>query len=71
MTDDKKYDEAFGLDMPFDEAMERFALVRKEELAEEPGGQEIVPEGEVEIIQFKGRDVRRALSRRRMALLDR
>jgi DNA-damage-inducible protein D len=31
MTKDKKYDEAFELDMPFEEAMERFVSVTKEE----------------------------------------
>ena len=59
MTDDKKYEEAFGLDIPFDEALQRFAVVRKEELAEGPESQDLVPEGEVEIVRFKDRDVRR------------
>lgn len=59
MTDDKKYDEAFGLDIPFDEAMQRFAVVRKEELADSPEAQGLVPDGEIEVVKFKGRDVRR------------
>ena len=59
MTDDKKYEEAFGLDIPFDEALQRFAVVRKEELAEGPESQDLVPEGEVEMVRFKDRDVRR------------
>ena len=29
MTKDRKYDEAFGVDMPFGEALERFATVTK------------------------------------------
>jgi hypothetical protein len=59
MTDDKKYDEAFGVDIPFDEAMQRFAVVRKEELADGPEANGLVPDGEIEIVKFKGRDVRR------------
>ena len=62
MTKDRKYDEAFGVDMPFGEALERFATVTKEELAEarEPGT-DLVPDGQLEIVQFKGVDIRRVL----------
>lgn len=60
MTKDKKYDEAFGVDMPFEEALERFATVTKEELAEsgEPGT-DLIVEGQLEIVQFKGKEIRR------------
>lgn len=62
MTDEKKYDEAFGVDMPFEEALQRFASVTKEELSEaqEPGT-ELVPNGQLEIVAFKGKEIRRAL----------
>ena len=62
MTDERKYDEAFGVDMPFGEALERFGAVTKEELAEsrEPGT-ELVPDGQLEIVAFKGKEIRRVL----------
>lgn len=62
MTNDRKYDEAFGVDMPFGEALERFAAVTKEELAEtqEPGA-ELVTDGQLEIVAFKGKEIRRKL----------
>lgn len=62
MTNDRKYDEAFGVDMPFGEALERFGAVTKEELAEtqEPGA-ELVVDGQLEIVAFKGREIRRSL----------
>lgn len=63
MTGDKKdYDEAFGVDMPFEEALERFGSATKEQLEEarEPA-KEIVPEGEYEISLFKKREIRKVL----------
>lgn len=60
MTDDRKYDEQFGVDMPFGEALERFATVTKEELAEsqEPGT-DLVADGTTEMVAFKGKQIRR------------
>lgn len=62
MTKDRKYDEAFGVDMPFDEALSRFGAVTKEELAEtaEPGS-ELIENGQLEIVAFKGKEIRKAL----------
>ncbi len=62
MTNERKYDEAFGVDMPFGEALERFGAVTKEELAEtrEPGA-ELVTDGQLEIVAFKGKEIRRTL----------
>lgn len=62
MTKDRKYDEAFGVDMPFGEALTRFGAVTKEELAEtaEPGT-ELVENGQLEIVAFKGKEIRRTL----------
>ena len=62
MTEDRKYDEAFGVDMPFGEALARFGAVTKEELAEtaEPGT-ELVENGQLEIVAFKGKEIRRSL----------
>lgn len=61
MTDDRKYDERFGLDMPFGEALQRFGSVTKEELAEaeEPGSDLAVPNGTMETAMFRGREIRR------------
>ncbi|MBU6207918.1 MAG: Bro-N domain-containing protein, partial [Alphaproteobacteria bacterium] len=62
MTNDRKYDEAFGVDMPFGEALERFGAVTKEELAETRGPDtDLVHNGQLEIVKFKGRDIRRVL----------
>ena len=61
MTDDKKYDEEFGLDMPFEEALQRFGSVTKDELAEAPKGGEIVPEGEFQIALFQKQEIRKTL----------
>ena len=62
MTNERKYDEAFGVDMPFGEALERFGAVTKEELSEtrEPGC-ELVTDGQLEIVAFKGQEIRRTL----------
>jgi DNA-damage-inducible protein D len=62
MTKDRKYDEAFGVDMPFDEALSRFGAVTKEELAEtaEPGTG-LIENGQLEIVAFKGKEIRRTL----------
>ena len=49
MTEDRKpLEKAFGLDMPFEEALARFATVTKEEL-EQNGSDSlsVIPEGEI------------------------
>ena len=62
MSGEKKYEEAFGLDMPFDEALERFADVTKEEIASDPNAStDIVPEGQLELVPFKKHEIRRVL----------
>lgn len=60
MTDPKKYEKAFGLDMPFDEAIQRFAKVTKAEIeAEGLPETELLPEGHQEHVPFKGHDIRK------------
>lgn len=59
MGDDKKFDEEFGVDMPMDEAFERFARATKEELAEQGNLPLGVPHGELELVPFKGASIRR------------
>lgn len=60
MTDKRNYDEAFGIDMPMDEAKERFAAATAEELAEtDMVENELVPDGQLEIAIFKGKEIRR------------
>ncbi|MGQ7830073.1 BRO family protein [Altererythrobacter sp. Z27] len=60
MSDDKKYDEAFGVDLPIEAARKQFANDMREEL-EESGADftELVPDGTIEIVPFKGTDIRR------------
>ncbi len=60
MSDDKKeYEKPISLDMPMDEALERFVSVTKEELQEknEPQG-ELLSEGETQLVTFRGKDIR-------------
>lgn len=60
MSDEKKYDKAFGLDMPLDEALQRFGRVTKEELEEAgPPLDDIVPDGEQQIVLFKDVEIRK------------
>lgn len=60
MTKDKKYDKEFGLDMSMDEALNRFARVTREELAEAAGQAPAgVPDGELELVAFKRDSIRR------------
>jgi hypothetical protein len=63
VTNDKKLDKRLGLDVPFDEALERFARVTRQEVEEaekagKPQG-DLVPEGEADIAPFKGVAIRR------------
>lgn len=62
MSDKKRYDEAFGLDVPFEEALERFTQVTKEDIAADPGADTtLVPEGQLELVPFKKHEIRRVL----------
>jgi prophage antirepressor-like protein len=59
---DKGYNAKFGLDMPFEEALERFGSVTKEELAMAASGGEgadLIADGATEIVPFKGTSVRK------------
>lgn len=58
MSDSKKYDKAFGLDMPMDEALQRIAKVTKEEVQGQESNGEIIEDGEAQIALFKGKEVR-------------
>jgi DNA-damage-inducible protein D len=59
-NDRKKYEKALGLDMPFEEALERFAKVTKEEIeAEDLPETELIPEGQAQQVLFKGRGIRK------------
>ncbi len=62
MTGDDKLNKKFGLDISFGEALQRFANVTKEDLEEaasdgDPG--ELIPEGQSEIVPFKGVTIRK------------
>lgn len=62
MSDKKRYEEAFGLDVPFEEALERFTQVTKEDIAADPKADTtLVPEGELELVPFKKHAIRRVL----------
>lgn len=58
MSDSKKYDKAFGLDMSMNEALQRIAKVTKEEVQEKENSGQIIEEGEAQIALFKGTEVR-------------
>jgi hypothetical protein len=55
----KKVEKDFHLDMPMDEALERFSKVTKEEIEETGQLPALVPDGELEAIPFKGAEIRR------------
>jgi len=60
MSDEKKqYSEKFGLDMPFEEALERFANVTKQEAEQESSGTPIIRDGEADAVVFKGSHIRK------------
>lgn len=62
MSEDKKYDEEYGVDMSFDEAMARFVSVTKEELEEHGAtGTPDLVEGERQIVLFKRAEIRKVL----------
>jgi hypothetical protein len=60
MSDDKKKtnEKPFGLDMGFQEAVERYTKVTKEEIQEHESKGELVYEGETQIALFKKRGIR-------------
>ena len=64
--DDKKLEKKLGLDIPFSEAIQRFANVTREEL-EEAARKDFdvtfVPEGVIEVVPFKGVTVRKTLNK--------
>lgn len=60
MSDEQKYDKAFGVDLPLEQAKERFAAVTAEELAEaDMSDSDLVSDGQLEIAVFKGKEIRR------------
>lgn len=60
MSDEQKYDKAFGVDLPLEQAKERFAAVTAEELAEaDMSNSDLVSDGQLEIAVFKGKEIRR------------
>ena len=62
MSDEKHYEEAFGLDVPLEEALERFSRGTKEDIAADPGADTtLVPEGQLELVPFKKHAIRRVL----------
>lgn len=60
MSDERDFEKELGLGMSMDEALERFARVTKEELAEVAvHGMPVVPDGELELVPFKKEAIRR------------
>jgi hypothetical protein len=59
-SDERDFEKEFGLDVPLDEAIERFARVTKEELDNvAQNGLPAVPNGELELVPFKKDSIRR------------
>lgn len=60
----KTYNERFGLDQPLDEALRTFAALSKEEQTEEYAGtNSAIPDGESELVVFKGSHIRKVFHR--------
>ena len=55
----KKVEKEFGLDMGMNEALERFSRVTKDEIGDSDNLPGIVPNGELEIVSFRGAEIRR------------
>jgi len=61
MTNKKRTNEKpFGLNMGAQEAVERFAQITREELEESQSNAEILPEGETQLVLFRGKGLRKA-----------
>lgn len=56
---ENEVDKKFGLDMPFDEALERFSQATKEESETPSETRDLVPEGEFQMVMFKGYEIRK------------
>jgi len=62
MDDRNKYEKAAGLDAPLDQALDRFAKLAKEDAKARPDtADEIIPEGQLDLVPFKKHDIRRVL----------
>lgn len=59
MSDENEFDKAFGVDMPIDEARERFARATLEEVDSMENLPAPVLEGELELLAFGGSEIRR------------
>jgi prophage antirepressor-like protein len=59
MADNEKFDETFGVDMPLGEARQRFAKATLEDIDDMTNLPLPIPEGEMEMLLFKGAEVRR------------
>jgi hypothetical protein len=56
---EKQYEKRFGLDTPMDEAVASFSKLTKQELEAEGKVSPLVADGELELIAFKGAEIRR------------
>ena len=60
MSDEKEYEEEFGLNIPIEEALGRFAQATKEDNAMDPrASTDVVPEGQLELVPFRKHEIRR------------
>ena len=57
--DTGEVDKKFGLDMPFDEALERFSRANKDDMEPPSESRDLVPEGEFQMVMFKGHEIRK------------
>ena len=53
------YAAIFGVDIPIDEARQRFSTATKEEMNAEDTLHPMIPDGELELVPFKGTEIRR------------
>ncbi|SDW80229.1 BRO-N domain-containing protein [Nitrosomonas communis] len=58
MSEDKKYEKSFGLDMPMDEAIKRIAKVTKKEVNKKEENTKVIKEGEEQLALFKNKGIR-------------
>lgn len=59
MSDDREIEKAFGLEMDRAAALKRYGDATREELEAEASKMDLVPEGEAQLVMFKGHEIRK------------
>ncbi len=55
------YEKPIKIDISTEEAIQRFAKVTKEEISQQSGNKDVLPEGETQLVMFRGKEIRQVL----------